>query len=367
MAEKNVKKLTGADAKRDQWLKDMNKTYSGSDKLKKASEIKAKEVVSTGYEGLDQALGIGGFPIGAVIELYGPEASGKGVLSMKLCVAAQKAGKKCLWVDLEHQANPVWMATNGLDIKDLDVLEPDWAAEEVLEEIDNAIKTGYYSLIIIDSVAALQPQHDKENVVGKTQVGRLAKVMSDAMKKLTESSAMNKCTAVFINQIREKIGVMYGNPETTPGGKALKFYASIRLNIAKVNSEKIERDGEPIGCGSKVKVSKNRFGMPHRETIIPIYYIEYNPTVIDKLVLLAKERKVITKYKGHYRFDKVHQSEIIGELFQIIYFADAHEKFAKDLKVKLKADNEAITDPEMLECLDAMEKEDFDYEKYNKA
>jgi recombination protein RecA len=364
MAEKNIKKLVGADARRNKWLENMAKAYSGPDKLKKASEIKAKEVIPTGYEGLDNVLGIGGIPIGAVIELFGPEASGKGVLSMKLCVAAQKANKKCLWVDLEHQANAVWMTTNGLDVEQIDVLEPDWAAEDVLEEINNAIKTGYYSVIIVDSVAALEPRHDKESAVGKTQVGRLAKVMSDAMKKLTESCAMQKCTTIFINQIREKIGVMYGNPETTPGGKALKFYSSIRFNITKVGAEKIERDGELIGCGSKVRAVKNRFGMPGKETIIPIYYIEFNPSPITKLVDLAKSKKVITKYKGHYRFDKVHQTESLDELFDVIYFADAYQKFASDLNAKLKDANETITDDDMIEALDAMAKEDFDYAKY---
>jgi recombination protein RecA len=363
----SIKKVTGAEAKRNKWLEDMSKTYSGPDKLKKASEIKPKEVVSTGYENLDSILGIGGFPIGAVIELFGPEASGKGVLSMKLCVAAQKVQKKCLWIDLEHQANALWMETNGLDTSKLDVLEPDWAAESVLEELDNAIKTGYYSLIVIDSVAALQPKHDKENPVGETQVGRLAKVMSDAMKKVTESCAMHKCTAVFINQTREKIGVMYGDPTTTPGGKALKFYASMRWAIAKVGSEKIEKNGELIGCGSKVKTVKNRFAMPSQDTIIPIYYIKYNPSPIDKLVDLAKSKKIITKYKGHYRFDKVHQSEKIEELFQIIFFADSHQKFAKDLEAKLKLDNESITDAGMKEALEAMSKEDFDIEKYNQG
>jgi recombination protein RecA len=259
------------------------------------------------------------------------------------------------------------METNGLDTSKLDVLEPDWAAESVLEELDNAIKTGYYSLIVIDSVAALQPKHDKENPVGETQVGRLAKVMSDAMKKVTESCAMHKCTAVFINQTREKIGVMYGDPTTTPGGKALKFYASMRWAIAKVGSEKIEKNGELIGCGSKVKTVKNRFAMPSQDTIIPIYYIKYNPSPIDKLVDLAKSKKIITKYKGHYRFDKVHQSEKIEELFQIIFFADSHQKFAKDLEAKLKLDNESITDAGMKEALEAMSKEDFDIEKYNQG
>lgn len=364
-AQKNTKKLNSSEEKRNQWLQNMKKSYGGTP-LIKANQIVAREVISTGYEGLDKILGTGGFPIGCVMELFGIEASGKGVLSMKLCKAAQEAGKKCLWIDLEHQANASWMETNGLDTSKLDVLEPFWAAEEVLTELNNAINTGHYSLIVVDSVAALEPKHDFDNDVGQTQVGRLAKVMSDAMKKVTKSCAEQKCTALFINQTREKIGVMYGNPTTTPGGKALGFYASIRLGIAKVSSEKIFQGEEIIGCGAKIKTEKNRFFIPQKDTIIPIYYIKYDPTPIDKLVSLAKDKKVIRKYKGQYKFNKIHEAEKLEELFEVIYFNDVQNEFAEELLKVLKAEDEVISDPEMLQALEEMKSGDFDYSKYKK-
>jgi recombination protein RecA len=239
------------------------------------------DVISTGSLGLDLALGIGGLPRGRIVEVYGPESSGKTTLALHVVAEAQKAGGTCAFVDAEHALDPIYARKLGVNLDDLLISQPD-AGEQALEIADTLVRSGAVDVLVIDSVAALVPRAELEGEMGDSHVGLHARLMSQALRKLTGSVSKSNCIVIFINQIRMKIGVMFGNPETTTGGNALKFYASVRLEIRRVGSIK-ERD-EVTGNQTRVKVVKNKLAPPFKVVDFDIMYgegVSKNGELID--------------------------------------------------------------------------------------
>ncbi|MBO0758646.1 MAG: recombinase RecA [Bradyrhizobiaceae bacterium] len=274
-------------------------------RLGKASRAMDIETVSTGSLGLDIALGIGGLPRGRVVEIYGPESSGKTTLALHCLAEAQRKGGICAFIDAEHALDPIYARKLGVNVDDLLISQPD-AGEQALEIADTLVRSGAVDVLVIDSVAALVPRAELEGEMGDSQPGLQARLMSQALRKLTASINRSHTMVIFINQIRMKIGVMYGSPETTTGGHALKFYASVRLDIRRVGVIK-ERD-EVVGNQTRVKVVKNKLAPPFKQVEFDIMYGE-GVSKMGELIDLGVKGGVIEKSGAWFSYD----SQRIGQ------------------------------------------------------
>jgi recombination protein RecA len=274
-------------------------------KLGKNDKAMDIEAISSGSLGLDIALGIGGLPRGRVVEIYGPESSGKTTLALHTIAEAQKKGGICAFVDAEHALDPIYARKLGVNVDDLLISQPD-AGEQALEIADTLVRSGAIDVLVVDSVAALVPRAELEGEMGDVQPGSQARLMSQALRKLTASISKSRTMVIFINQIRMKIGVMYGSPETTSGGNALKFYASVRLDIRRIGAIK-ERD-EVIGNQTRVKVVKNKLAPPFKQVEFDIMYGE-GVSKTGELIDLGVKANVVEKSGAWFSYD----SQRIGQ------------------------------------------------------
>jgi recombination protein RecA len=300
------------------------------------------EAISTGSLGLDIALGIGGLPKGRVIEIYGPESSGKTTLTLQVIAEAQKAGGTCAFVDAEHALDPTYAKKLGVRIEDLLVSQPD-AGEQALEITNTLVNSGAIDVVVVDSVAALTPKAELEGEMGDVTMGAQARLMSQALRKLTASISKTKCMVIFINQIRMKIGVMFGNPETTTGGNALKFYSSVRLDIRRIGQIK-ERE-EAVGNQTRVKVVKNKVAPPFKQVEFDIMYGE-GISKTGELVDLGVKAGIVEKSGAWFSYDgqRIGQGRENTKLF-----LKENPKIAAAIEKAIRASAGLIVDKMLLE------------------
>ena len=289
------------------------------------------ESISTGSLSIDIALGIGGLPCGRVVEIYGPESSGKTTLTLQVIAQAQKAGKTCAFVDAEHALDPVYAEKLGVNIDDLLVSQPD-TGEQALEICDMLVRSGAVDVVIVDSVAALTPKAEIEGEMGDSHVGLQARLMSQALRKLTANIKRSNTLCIFINQIRMKIGVMFGNPETTTGGNALKFYSSVRLDIRRIGA--IKDGDEVVGNETRVKVVKNKVAPPFKQAEFQIMYGE-GISKEAELIDLGVKQKLVEKAGAWYSYngDRIGQGKA-----NVVRFLKENPEIANDIEQKLRAE-----------------------------
>lgn len=277
--------------------------------------------ISTGSLGLDAALGVGGFPRGRIIEVFGPESSGKTTLALHAIAEAQKTGGVCAFIDAEHAMDPDYARKLGVKINELLISQPD-NGEQALEITESLVRSGKIDIVVVDSVAALTPKDEIEGDMGAHHVGKQARLMSQALRKLTAIVAKSKTIVVFINQIRMQIGVMFGNPETTPGGKALKFYTSVRIDIRKI--AQIKKGEDVVGSRTRVKVVKNKVAAPFRQTEFDILYGE-GISRQGELLALGEKYKLVSKSGASYAY-----TNTAGEDIKLGRGYDAARTFLRD-------------------------------------
>ncbi len=287
------------------------------------------ETISTGSLSLDIALGAGGLPMGRIVEIYGPESSGKTTLTLECIASAQRVGKTCAFIDAEHALDPIYAQKLGVNIDDLLVSQPD-TGEQAMEIVDSLARSGAIDLIVVDSVAALTPKAEIEGEVGDSHMGLQARLLSQSMRKITGNLKNSNCMCIFINQIRMKIGVMFGNPETTTGGNALKFYASVRLDIRRIGA--IKEGDEVIGNETRVKVVKNKIAAPFKQAEFQILYGE-GINLYGELIDLGVKNKLIDKAGAWYSY----QGEKVGQgKANVSKYLKEHPKIATEIETNLR-------------------------------
>ncbi|WP_294563959.1 recombinase RecA [uncultured Succinatimonas sp.] len=293
------------------------------------SKIDDIEAISTGSLSLDIALGIGGLPMGRIIEIYGPESSGKTTLTLELIAQAQKKGKICAFIDAEHALDPVYAKKLGVQVENVFISQPD-TGEQALEICETLVRSGGIDLVVIDSVAALVPKAEIEGDMGDNHVGLQARLMSQALRKLTGIIKQANCMVVFINQLRMKIGVMFGNPETTTGGNALKYYASVRLDIRK--GSPIKDKEEVIGNETKVKVVKNKVAPPFKQANFQILF-NYGIAKNGELIDLGVQARIVEKTGAWFSYNgnKIGQGKV-----NAMRFLDEHPEVADEIEAKIR-------------------------------
>jgi len=292
--------------------------------------INAVEVISSGSLALDVALGIGGLPRGRVVEIYGPESSGKTTLTLQVIAEAQKVGGTAAFVDAEHALDPQYAENLGVNVADLLVSQPD-TGEQALEITDMLVRSGAVDIVVVDSVAALTPKAEIEGEMGDHHVGLQARLMSQALRKLTGNIKRSNCMVIFINQIRMKIGVMFGSPETTSGGNALKFYSSVRLDIRRIGA--LKKGDEIIGNQTRVKVVKNKMAPPFRQAEFEILYGK-GISKLGELISLGVEHGIVSKAGAWYSYgsDRIGQGKENSRVY-----LEEHPEVAVEIEGKLRA------------------------------
>ena len=322
-------------------LDKLDKAYGKGTVMKMGdSAVQEVDVISTGSLGLDLALGVGGYPRGRIIEIYGPESSGKTTLTLHAIAEAQKAGGIAAFIDAEHAFDRFYAQKLGVDIDNLIISQPDHG-EQALEIADNLIRSGAIDIIVIDSVAALTPKSEIEGEMGDSKMGLHARLMSQALRKLTSTISKTNCTVIFINQLREKIGVMFGNPETTTGGNALKFYSSIRLEIRRIGA--IKDKEEIIGNHTRVKVVKNKVAPPFKTIEFDIMYGE-GVSKAGELIDLGVQAGIIEKSGSWFSYD----SQRIGQGRENVrQFLKENSDVADTIEHKIR-ENAGILSSEMM-------------------
>ena len=314
---------------------DAIRTKFGEDSIMKLGDKPrvGVDAISTGSIGLDAALGVGGLPRGRIIEIFGPESSGKTTLSLHVIAEAQKLGGICAFIDAEHAMDPEYSKRLGVKIDELLISQPD-TGEQALEIVDSLVRSGKLDVIVIDSVAALTPKDEIEGDMGAYHVGKQARLMSQALRKLTAIVAKSKTIVIFINQIRMQIGVMFGNPETTPGGKALKFYTSVRLDIRRI--AQIKKGEEVMGGRTRVKVVKNKVAAPFRQTEFDLMYNE-GISREGELIALGEKFGIMKKSGSSYEYGDVKLGRGYDATRQFLREnKKISDQILKDIRAKLK-------------------------------
>ena len=315
-------------------------------KLGEATSM-AIDVISTGSIGLDIAVGIGGLPKGRIIEVYGPESSGKTTVALHTVAEAQKQGGIAAFIDAEHALDPVYAKALGVDIDNLIISQPD-TGEQALEIAEALIRSGAIDIIVVDSVAALVPRAEIEGDMGDSHVGLQARLMSQALRKLTGSIKKSNCVAIFINQLREKVGIMFGNPETTTGGRALKFYSSIRMDVRRIES--LKANGEVVGNRTRVKVVKNKIAPPFREAEFDIMFgkgISREGDILD----LGVTSNVVQKSGAWFAYngDKIGQGRENAKIYLSEHpdiMEEIEQKVREHFAVDVSHEDETVTTEE---------------------
>ena len=323
-----------SDEKKDELLnealKAIEKEYGKGSIMKLGDRAEVSiDAIPSGSLALDLALGIGGYPKGRIIEIYGPESSGKTTLALHAIAECQKQGGRCAFIDAENAIDPVYAKNLGVDIDELILSQPD-SGEQALDICEVLVKSGAIDLIVVDSVAALVPQAELDGEMGDSSVGLQARLMSKAMRKLAGVMNHSSTTAIFINQLREKVGVMFGSPETTPGGRALKFYASVRLDVRK--GETLKNGADPYGNVTKIKVVKNKVAPPFRTAVVTIIYGE-GISHTDEVINLAVDNDIIDKSGAWFSY----QGEKIGQgINSVREYMKSHPEFDEKITQQVK-------------------------------